>query len=66
MKKLLILFTVVMLVACSKDDNPKGEQLPIISSISINDNGGVYNNKTTDEDKNLLPLHPIYFLGSNE
>lgn len=25
-----------------------------------------YYNKMTDEDKNLLPLHPIYFLGSNE
>jgi len=23
-------------------------------------------NQMTDEDKNLLPLHPIYFLGSNE
>ena len=23
-------------------------------------------NKMPDEDKNLLPLHPIYFLGSNE
>lgn len=45
MKKLLILLTVAMLTACSKDDNPKGEQLPIISSISINDNGDVYNNK---------------------
>jgi restriction system protein len=22
--------------------------------------------KMNDEDKNLLPLHPIYFLGSNE
>jgi restriction system protein len=22
--------------------------------------------KLTDEDKNLLPLHPIYFLGSND
>lgn len=23
-------------------------------------------NQIADEDKNLLPLHPIYFLGSNE
>ena len=25
-----------------------------------------YNNKMTDEERNSLPLHPIYFLGSNE
>ncbi|RYY93388.1 MAG: Mrr restriction system protein, partial [Chitinophagaceae bacterium] len=23
-------------------------------------------NDMNDEDKNLLPLHPVYFLGSNE
>jgi restriction system protein len=25
-----------------------------------------YYSKLPDEQKNLLPLHPIYFLGSNE
>lgn len=45
MKNVLITLAALVLIGCSKNDDPQKEQPPVISSILINDNGDVYNNK---------------------
>lgn len=69
MKKLLILFAGILLAGCSKDNTPEREQNPVISSISINGNGDVYNNNSTiikaviEENDNVLSSVDFYIDG---